>query len=209
MTYPQDSKASSDYVLSALPGADQDIFNALPDGLKTCLQRAPRVVLVANNPAITHEDFQALNVGVDDIVVSFNKCLKCDLISPASVNVFVHGFNAPDCYFFGLPYQPELQKLFEQPDVRYFTILVGCSEAVSPLPNVALYWDRIPLPALANYPVDRPDGKRYVGPTTGFNALVLFDWLRGYAGYGYQLVTLGFSDEAGKFWRGHASDYGT
>jgi hypothetical protein len=46
-----------------------------------------------------------------------------------------------------------------------------------------------------------------VGPTTGFNALVLFDWLRGHAGYRYQLVTLGFSNEAGKLWGGHAWDY--
>lgn len=207
MTYPEGNKTSSDYVLSALPGAHQDILSALPDALKTCLQHAPRVVLVANNPAITREDFQALDIGANDVVVSFNKCLKYDLISPASVNVFVHGFNAPDCYFFGLPYQAELQQMIDQPDARCFTILVGCSDAMSPLPSVALYRDRIPLPALLNYPVARPDGKRYVGPTTGFNALVLFDWLRGHAGYCYQLVTLGFSNEAGKFWRGHAWDY--
>lgn len=75
------------------------------------------------------------------------------------------------------------------------------------LGRVALYWERIPLPALWNYPVDRPGGKRYVGPSTGFNALVLFDWLRGHAGYTYQLMTLGFSNEAGKLWGGHAWAY--
>jgi hypothetical protein len=203
----EDNDASSEMVLSALPGGHQDIFNALPDELKACLQKAARVVLVANNPAITREDFQALNIGVNDVVVSFNMCLKFDLLSSDSVNVFVHGFNAPDCYFFGLPYRAELQRLFDQPGARCFTLLVGCSEALCPLPRVALYWDRIPLPALWNYPVDRPGGKRYVGPTTGFNALVLFDWLRGHAGYHYQLVTLGFSNEAGKLWGGHAWDY--
>jgi hypothetical protein len=75
------------------------------------------------------------------------------------------------------------------------------------MPRVAMYWDRIPLPPLWNYPVDRPGGKRYVGPSTGFNTLVLFDWLRGEAGYGYQVLTLGFSNEAGKLWGGHAWDY--
>jgi hypothetical protein len=65
----------------------------------------------------------------------------------------------------------------------------------------------MPLPPLWNYPVDREGGKRYVGPSTGFNALVLFDWLRGHAGYDYQIITLGFSNEAGKFWSGHAWEY--
>lgn len=86
-------------------------------------------------------------------------------------------------------------------------MLVGCTAQICPLPRVALYWERIPLPALWNYPVDRPGGKRYVGPSTGFNALVLFDWLRGHAGYTYQLMTLGFSNEAGKLWGGHAWAY--
>ena len=36
---------------------------------------------------------------------------------------------------------------------------------------------------------------------------MLFDWLRGHAGYSYQLMTLGFSNEAGKLWGGHAWDY--
>jgi len=193
--------------LDAMPGGHQDVFNALPEELKACLQRAARVVLVANNPAITREDFQALNIGFDDVVVSFNNCSKFALLSPDSVNVFVHGFNAPDCYFFGLPYRAEVQQFIRRPGARCFTVLVGCSEPLCPLPGVALYWDRIPLPALWNYPVERPNGKRYVGPTTGFNALVLFDWLRGHAGYDYQLLTVGFSNEAGKLWGGHAWDY--
>lgn len=45
------------------------------------------------------------------------------------------------------------------------------------------------------------------GLPPGFNALVLFEWLRGHAGYNYQLLTLGFSNEAGKLWGGHAWGY--
>ncbi|MHA6136061.1 hypothetical protein ACX3YC_01080 [Pseudomonas mohnii] len=179
----------------------------MPQQLKDCLSRAARVVLVANNPAITPADFQTLDIGADDIVVSFNTCIPAPLLSAQSVNVFVHGFNAPDAYFFGLPYGPQVQRLFEQSGERCFTMLVGCTGQICPLPRVALYWERIPLPALWNYPVDRPGGKRYVGPSTGFNALVLFDWLRGHAGYTYQLMTLGFSNEAGKLWGGHAWAY--
>jgi hypothetical protein len=193
--------------LDALPGGHQSVLDGLPPELKACLRSARRVLLVANNPAITRDDFQALSIGVDDVVVSFNNCVQATLLCPQSVNVFVHGFNAPDAYFFGLPYGPQVQRLLTQPEARCFTILVGCTEAMCPLPQVALYWERIPLPPLWNYPVDRPGGKRYVGPTTGFNALVLFDWLRGHADYNYQLMTLGFSNEAGKRWGGHAWDY--
>lgn len=203
----QQPRASEHMALDALPGGHQSVLRALPIALQSCLREANRVVLVANNPAITEADFHALNIGVDDVVVSFNTCVKGALLTPRSVNLFVHGFNAPDAYFFGLPYGPEVQRLFRQPDARCFTLLVGCTAAICPLSDVALYWERIPLPALWNYPVDRPGGKRYVGPSTGFNALVLFDWLRGHPGFDYQLMTLGFSNEAGKLWGGHAWDY--
>jgi hypothetical protein len=207
VTGNQPSPVDEHMALDALPGGHQSIQDALPQALKNCLRNASRVLLVANNPAITREDFQALNMGADDVVVSFNKCVLAPLLDPRCVNLFVHGFNAPDAYFFGLPYGPEVQRIFDHVDARCFTLLVGCTGAMCPLPQVALFWERIPLPALWNYPVDRPDGKRYVGPTTGFNALVLFDWLRGQEGYNYQLMTLGFSNEAGKRWGGHAWDY--
>ena len=193
--------------LDALPGGHQSVLEALPEPLQACLNRAPRVVLIANNPAITAADFQALNIGVDDVVVSFNTCIKASLLDSRSVNVVVHGYNAQDAYFFGLPLGPDVQRLSDQAGERCFTMLVGCAAPMSPLTRVAMYWDRIPLPPLWNYPVDRPGGKRYVGPSTGFNTLVLFDWLRGHAGYTYQLMTLGFSNEAGKLWGGHAWDY--
>ncbi|WP_434708593.1 hypothetical protein J3P75_25135 [Pseudomonas sp. R1-1] len=193
--------------LDALPGGDQAVFEALPAALRDCLGRAARVVLIANNPAITAADFQALNLGADDVVVSFNTCIKAALLNEQSVNVFVHGYNAPDAYFFGLPYGPLVQQMFERSGERCFSMLVGCAAPMCPLPRVVMYWDRIPLPPLWNYPVDRPGGKRYVGPSTGFNTLVLFDWLRGEAGYSYQVLTLGFSNEAGKLWGGHAWDY--
>lgn len=193
--------------LDALPGGHQSVLDGLPQELKACLRRAARVVLIANNPAITHADFQALNIGADDVVVSFNTCLQAPLLSPQSVNLFVHGFNAPDAYFFGLPYGPQAQQLIERAGERCFTMLVGSTAQMCPLPRVALYWERIPLPALWNYPVDRPGGKRYVGPSTGFNALVLLDWLRSHDGFTYKLMTLGFSNEAGKLWGGHAWAY--
>lgn len=193
--------------LDALPGGDQSVLQALPEGLRECLSHAARVVLVANNPAISAADFQALNIGADDVVVSFNHCIKAALLNPASVNLFVHGYNAPDAYFFGLPYDSSVQRLLAQAQGRCFSMLVGCAAPMCPLPQVAMYWDRIPLPALWNYPVERPGGKRYVGPSTGFNTLVLFDWLRDHQGYNYQLMTLGFSNEAGKLWGGHAWEY--
>lgn len=201
------AQTSDEMALDELPGGHQSVLAALPQALKDCLAGAARVVLVANNPAITAADFQALDIGSDDVVVTFNTCVKSALLNPQSVNVFVHGFNAPDAYFFGLPYKPEVQRLIDQPGARCFTMLVGCTGAMSPLPGVALYWERMPLPPLWHYPVDRPGGKRYVGPSTGFNALVLFDWLRAHVGYTYQIMTLGFSNEAGKFWGGHAWDY--
>ena len=200
-------QASEHMALDALPGGHQSVLEALPPALQACLREASRVVLVANNPAITQADFQALGIGVNDVVVSFNNCVKAALLNPDSVNVFVHGFNAPDAYFFGLPCGPEVQRLFKQTGARCCTVLVGNTAPLCPLPQVALYWERIPLPALWNYPVDRPGGKRYVGPSTGFNVMVLLDWLRGHQGYDYQLMTLGFSNEAGKFWSGHAWDY--
>ncbi|MBD1549860.1 hypothetical protein HAQ06_00985 [Pseudomonas sp. C2L12B] len=191
----------------ALPGGDQDVFNCFSPALKACLLKAPRVVLVANNPAITAADLQALGIGSDDVVVSFNKCLKAELLTPHSVNVVVHGFNAPDHYFFGLPLPGAIQPWFHPRSDRCFSILVGCTEALCPLPGVSVFRERIPLPPLWNYPVERPGGKRYVGPSTGFNALVLFDALRSLPGYDYALMALGFSDEAGKLWGGHAWDY--
>lgn len=193
--------------LDALPGGDQSVLQALPEALRECLSRAARVILIANNLAITAADFAALNIGADDVVVSFNHCIKAALLNEQSVNLFVHGYNAPDAYFFGLPCNQDVQRLFDRAGERCFTMLVGCAAPMCPLPRVAMYWDRIPLPPLWNYPVDRPGGKRYVGPSTGFNTLVLFDWLRGHVGYTYQLMTLGFSNEAGKLWSGHAWDY--
>jgi hypothetical protein len=207
MTEHQPPKNGEYMALDALPGGDQSVPDAFSPAFKACLQRAPRVVLVANNPAISAADFAGLNIGVDDVVVSFNTCVKAPLLDPRSVNVLVHGFNAPDAYFFGLPRSPQVQQLVEQAGERSFTVLVGVTGAMSPVPGVALLRERIPLSPLWNYPVDRPGGKRYVGPSTGFNALVLFDWLRGHAGYTYQLMTLGFSNEAGKLWGGHAWDY--
>lgn len=208
MKLPADHDRTAPNEPFVLPGADQDVFGALPAALRQCLANASRVILIANNPAITQADFDALGVGADDVVVSFNLCTKAALLKPESVNLIVHGFNAPDRYFFGLPATDEVQRFAAQPGSRCFTLLVGCAVPLCPLPDVALYWDRIPLPALAgHYPVNRPNGKRFVGPSTGFNVLVLLDWLRAHAHYSYRLMTLGFSNEAGKLWGGHAWDY--
>ena len=193
--------------LAALPGAEQNILTALPTALASCLSQAHRVILIANNPAISAADIDDLGLAEDDVVVSFNTCANYALLPEHPVNVFVHGFNAPDQYFFGLPYRPEIQRLFQRCDQRCFTILVGCAAPMSPVPGVMLLRERIPLPPLWNYPVDRPGGKRFVGPSTGFNALVLFDALRQRLNYDYQLLALGFSNEAGKLWSGHAWAY--
>jgi hypothetical protein len=168
--------------LDALPGGQQDVMAGFSDELKGCLQRATRVVLVANN-------------------------LKGPLLSPRSQHVLVHGFNAPDHYFFGLPMSADLPSWLRARTPGCLAVLVGCTQPLCPMPGVSLFHERIPLPALWNYPVDRPGGKRYVGPSTGFNALVLLDTLRRQPGFTYSLVTLGFSNEAGKLWGGHAWDY--
>jgi len=193
--------------LSAHPGGHQDIVAALPEALAECLAVAPRVILVANNPSISQADFDALRIEASDVVVTFNTCSKHELLTAESVNVFVHGFNAPDRYFFGLPYRPELRRLFDRPQASCFTVLVGCAAPMSPVPGVMLLEERIPLPALWNYPVNRPGGKRYVGPSTGFNAMVVFDALRDRLGYHYQVLALGFSTGGGKLWGGHAWEY--
>ncbi|WP_462401457.1 hypothetical protein [Pseudomonas sp. Marseille-QA0332] len=193
--------------LDALPGGHQDVFASVSPELKACLRRAERVVLVANNPAISATDLHALQLGERDVVVSFNTCLKGGLLSPRSSHVLVHGYNAPDHYFFGLPMHRDLPAWLRDGGAGCFTMLVGCTQPLCPLPGVSLFHERIPLPALWNYPVERPGGKRFVGPSTGFNALVLFDALRGQPGFEYSLATLGFSNEAGKLWGGHAWDY--
>lgn len=179
-------------------------FGTLQDALVARLQAAPRVILLANNPAITARDVDALSIGADDVVVSFNTCVKAPLLGGPWTNVLVHGFNEPDRYFFGLPCLPEVQGLLE---AGGFTVLMGCTGEITPLPGVSLLWARFPLPVVADYPVLRPDGKPFAGPTTGFSTLLLFDWLRRERGFGFQLLTLGFSNEAGKLWRGHAWDY--
>jgi hypothetical protein len=179
-------------------------FGSLPDALVARLHGAPRVILLANNPAVTARDMDALNIGASDIVVSFNTCVKAQLLVGPWTNVLVHGFNEPDRYFFGLPCRPEVQAML---DAGGFTLLMGCTGEITPLPGVGRLWARFPLPVVADYPVTRPDGKPFAGPTTGFSTLLLFDWLRRERGFGYQLLTLGFSNEAGKLWRGHAWDY--
>lgn len=193
--------------LNAHPGGDQNIVAALPEALAECLAKARRLIFIANNPCIGRDDVAALAIGVNDVVVSFNLCSKLDLLAGENANILVHGFNAPDHYFFGLPYQPEVAATLDRLKGSCFTMLVGCAAPMSALPDVMLLRDRIPLPVLWNYPTDRPGGKRYVGPSTGFNAMVVLDALRGLLGFDYQMLALGFSSGKTKLWGGHAWDY--
>lgn len=179
----------------------------LPPELRALLGRAERVILVANNPAISAGDFEALALGPRDVVVSFNTAVKAELLSTETVNVFVHGYHGQDFHFFGLPCRPCITGLYAQSPDRCFTLLVGVVNPMSALPRVAIYEDRIPLSALLDYPRVRPSGKPFAGPSTGFNAMVVFDWLLGRPGYTYELLALGFSNEAGTLWKGHAWDY--
>ncbi|NMZ71789.1 hypothetical protein HBO32_01665 [Pseudomonas nitroreducens] len=187
--------------------AAQWVEDNLPPELKVLLRRAERVILVANNPAISAGDFDALALGPRDVVVSFNTAVKAELLSAETVNVFVHGYHGQEFHFFGLPCRPCITRLFEQSPDRCFTLLVGVVNPMSALPRVAIYEDRIPLPTLLDYPRMRPSGKPFAGPSTGFNAMVVFDWLLGRPGYTYELFALGFSNEAGTLWNGHAWDY--
>lgn len=190
-----------------LASNQQTPFGNFPASFLACLREAERVILVANNPAIAAEDVDALHLGPRDVLVSFNTCVQWPLLSTAWTNMFVHGFNEPDKYFFGLPPIPQVQALLKAPQGRSFSVLMGCTGAITPLPDVALFWAPIPLPIMAGYPITRPDGKPFAGPSTGFSTLVAFDWLRGEYGYGFELMTLGFSNEAGNLWRGHAWAY--
>lgn len=186
---------------------DTWVESNLPPELRELLGRARRVVLVANNPAIRAEDFDALELGGRDVVVSFNTAIKAELLPVSATQVFVHGYHGQDFYFFGLPCRRCISDLFQQAPQRCFTLLVGVVKPMSALPRVAVYEDRIPLAPLLDYPKLRSDGKPFAGPSTGFNGMVLFDWLRERPGYSYDLFALGFSNEAGKLWKGHAWDY--
>lgn len=197
----------ADMNLAALPGGDQNLLGAFDEGLLACLRGAERVVLVANNPAIGQADVESLDLGPRDVVVTFNTCLKWPLLSSLCANIFIHGYNAPDQYFFGLPYRPEVQALWRAPKARCFTMLMGVAHAMSAVKGVTLLRERIPLPVLWDYPSAQANGKRFVGPSTGFNALVLFEWLRREQGMSFRLLTLGYSNEAGKLWSGHAWEY--
>jgi hypothetical protein len=182
-------------------------FGELPKALCLRLQNAERVILIANNPAISPADLAGLNLKNNDVLVSFNTCAKAALLSGDWTNVLVHGFNEPDRYFFGLPCQPVVQQLIDRPGNKGFTLLMGCTGEMSAIPGVGLLWARFPLPVVQGYPQYRPDGKPFAGPSTGFSTMLVFDWLRREAGYPYQLLTVGFSNEAGKLWRGHAWEY--
>jgi hypothetical protein len=182
-------------------------FGVMPESLLSRLRVAQRVILIANNPAIGKPDMDSLQVGPMDVVITFNTCIKSDLLGAGWVKVIVHGFNEPDRYFFGLPCRPEVESVMSFEEGAGFTILMGCTGHMSPLPGVGLVWARFPLPVIKNYPSYRPDGKLYAGPSTGFSTLVFLDWLRKTEGACYEIVTLGFSNEAGKLWRGHAWDY--
>lgn len=184
-----------------------DLSAGFPDDLRALLADAQRVVLVANNPAIGKRDMVGLQLGARDVVVYFNNCIPYRLIDPRVVNVFFHGFNVEDRYFFGLPYRPEIAALFQGRRGRCFTVLMGVDEELCPLPDVGYFTGRLPLSALANYPRLDKEGRRGVVPSTGFRVMALFDWLRSHGGFSCELLCLGFSNEAGKLWGGHAWDY--
>lgn len=183
------------------------LLEGLPANLREHLGRARRLILIANNPAIGPADIQALDLGADDVVVGFNLHLKAALLPDEPVHVLVHGYNKGDARFFGLPLQGGVARLFAAEPSRRFSILLAGYDPLCPMPGVGFYQGRLPLEVLQAYPRVGPAGKVIVGPTTGFTSMVLFDWLRRECGYGYELCTLGFSNEAGKLWSGHAWDY--
>lgn len=184
-----------------------DFLEGFPAELQILLREARRVVLVANNPAIARGDMSRLGLGANDIVVYFNGCVPYSLIDPKVINVFFHGFNVEDRYFFGLPYRREIVELFRCAPGRCFTVLMGVDEALCPLRGVGYFSGALPLPALIDYPLLDKSGSRRVVPSTGFRVVALFDWLRTHGGFSFELMCLGFSDEAGKFWGGHAWEY--
>lgn len=183
------------------------LLEGLPTNLREHLGRTRRLILVANNPAIGGVDIGALDLGAEDVVVGFNLHLKAALLPVEPIHVLVHGYNKSDAHFFGLPLQGGVAKLFAAQPSRRFSILLAGYDPICPIPGVGFYQGRLPLEVLQDYPRVGPVGRTIVGPTTGFTTMVLFDWLRRECGYGYDLYALGFSNEAGKLWSGHAWDY--
>jgi hypothetical protein len=205
----QTPEAGKEMMLDALPGGHQIVADGMPQPLKDCLGRGPRC---ADRQQSGHycADFQALNIGADDIVVSFNNCIPAPLLSR----------KASMCSFMG--------SMHQTPTFSAFLMGLGCSGFSNSRVSVVsrCWWGvlRRSVPCRewpsngSGFHCRRCGTTRWTDrektlcrPSTGFNALVLFDWLRGHAGYTYQLMTLGFpmkQENSGAVMRGLMSRIG-
>ncbi|NNN24967.1 MULTISPECIES: hypothetical protein [Pseudomonas] len=186
--------------------AAQQSLNHLSPALLARIQASRRVILLANNPAITREHLDALALGPDDLVVSFNKCRNRTLLRRQLHNLFIHRHNYRKGGYFGFPYKGWL-RLFPWFNKRFHSVLLGGEQAELPASHRASSFLplRQPFPALEGYPYERLPTRG--GPSTGFYAVAFFDYVKRLKQADFEIVLVGFSDEGGSFWDGHAWDF--
>lgn len=165
-----------------------------------------RVILLANNPAITRDHVDALALGPEDLVVSFNKCRNRTLLRRKLHNVFIHRHNYRKSGYFGFPYKGWL-RLFPWFNARFHSVLLGGEVETLPASHrkASFLPLKQPFPALEGYPYERLPSRG--GPSTGFYALAFFDYVKRLKQADYEIILVGFSDEGGSFWDGHAWDF--
>lgn len=188
-----------------LSAAQQSLERLSPE-LLARIEASRRVILLANNPMISQEHIDALAISPDDLVVSFNKCRNLALLRRQWHNLFIHRHNYRKGGYFGFPYKGWL-RFFPWFNTRFHSVLLG-GEAES-LPAAHRSASFLPLrqsfPALEGYPYERLPTRG--GPSTGFYAVAFFDYVKRLKQTDYEIVLVGFSDEGGSFWDGHAWDF--
>lgn len=164
-----------------------------------------RVILLANNPLLTPALIDSLNIQDSDIVVSFNKCRNLPSLRRRHVNVFIHRHNYRKGGYFGYPYKGML-RLFSWFNPRLYSVMLGGDESTLPRAGDFSFLPlRQAFPALEAYPYEGLPTRG--GPSTGFYALAFFDYLKQLKGASFDIVLVGFSDEGGTFWDGHAWEF--
>lgn len=188
-----------------MPPAEPFLERLAPQLLARILA-SRRVILLANNPAITQAHLHALAIDGADLLVSFNKCRHLALLRRRLHNLFIHRHNYRKGGYFGFPYRGRL-RLFTCCNPRLHSLLLGgeAERSAAGPRGVSFLPLRQPFPALQGYPYERLPSRG--GPSTGFYALAFFEHLKQLRGADYETVLVGFSEEGGSFWDGHAWDF--
>lgn len=164
-----------------------------------------RIILLANNPLLTQAHIDALVIDCSDTVVSFNKCRNFAALRRQHLNVFIHRHNYRKGGYFGYPYK-SMMRFFSWFNSNFYSVLLGGdAPTVSSTKACSFLPLRQAFPALEAYPYEGLPSRG--GPSTGFYALAFFDYLKQVKGGDFQILLVGFSDEGGSFWDGHAWDF--